>query len=102
MSEKRRHPRVFATFDIACRQADGEPFAAQSRDVSLGGMFVESTYSPPFGTKLTLDCRLPGAREQFSLPAIVRWTSDTGFGVQFGLLGARETHALTELMRRNR
>jgi type IV pilus assembly protein PilZ len=65
-------------------------------------MFLVSAQSPPFGTQLTLDCLLPGARAEYSLPAVVRWTGADGFGVQFGLLGARETHALTELMRRNR
>ena len=33
------------------------------------------------------------------LPAIVRWTSPVGMGVQFGLLGVRETHAITEIVR---
>jgi hypothetical protein len=29
----------------------------------------------------------------------VRWTRSDGMGVQFGLIGARETHAITELTR---
>jgi hypothetical protein len=33
------------------------------------------------------------------LPGIVRWTKQDGMGVQFRLLGARETHAITEIMR---
>ena len=31
------------------------------------------------------------------IPGVVRWTRPDGMGVQFGLLGARETHAITEL-----
>jgi type IV pilus assembly protein PilZ len=65
-------------------------------------MFLECSTLPAFGTQLKIRCRLPGAREDYTLPAVVRWTREGGFGVQFGLLGARETHALTELMRSER
>jgi type IV pilus assembly protein PilZ len=34
-----------------------------------------------------------------ALPAVVRWTSKDGMGVQFGLLGARETHEITEFVK---
>jgi type IV pilus assembly protein PilZ len=102
LAEKRTHPRVIAIIDVTCKHADGATFAAVAKDVSLGGMFLECDDSPPFGTQLTLECRLPGARQDSALPAVVRWTNAMGFGVQFGLLGARETHSLTELMRRHR
>jgi len=32
------------------------------------------------------------------IPGIVRWTKGDGFGVQFQLLGARETHGLALLV----
>jgi hypothetical protein len=38
-----------------------------------------------------------GAEEEFALPGVVRWVRDRGMGVQFGLLGVQETHAITEL-----
>jgi hypothetical protein len=34
------------------------------------------------------------------LPAVVRWNKPGGFGVQFGLLGAKETHSLAQLLKR--
>ena len=43
--------------------------------------------------------RLPGAKEDSKLPATVRWANTEGIGVQFGLMGAKETHLLTEVMR---
>jgi hypothetical protein len=42
---------------------------------------------------------LPSQRAPFALPGVVRWNRDGGMGVQFGLIGARETHAITELTR---
>jgi len=66
----------------------------------VGGMFLQASDSPPFGTELTIVGRLPGAKKDMRLPAIVRWTKLGGFGVQFGLLGALETHLLSELMKR--
>jgi hypothetical protein len=33
------------------------------------------------------------------LSGTVRWTTKSGIGVQFGLLGARETHTITEIVR---
>ena len=37
-------------------------------------------------------------RSAFALPGKVRWTSHDGMGIQFGNLGARETHTITELV----
>jgi type IV pilus assembly protein PilZ len=62
-------------------------------------MFVETSAPFPFGTEVIVHLRLPAYKEEFLLPAVVRWTRQDGMGVQFGLLGARETHAITEVVR---
>ena len=67
--------------------------------MSVGGMFLEVSHSPAFGTELTIVGLLPGAKKELRLPAVVRWVKPGGFGVQFGLLGALETHVLSELMK---
>jgi hypothetical protein len=36
------------------------------------------------------------------MPGIVRWNKPGGIGLQFGLLGAKETHLLAELMRQGK
>lgn len=72
---------------------------AQVVNVSVGGMFLNSAEVLQFGEELTIELELPRARAPLRLPAIVRWTLAEGFGVQFGLLGARDTHALVELTR---
>lgn len=74
-------------------------FEALARDISIGGMFIESAEGVAFGAELSITLRLPGAKQDMALPGVVRWTKPGGFGVQFGLLGARETHAISELMR---
>jgi hypothetical protein len=62
-------------------------------------MYLESATSPAFGTELTIVGTRPGAKKDLRLPAVVRWNKPGGFGVQFGLLGALETHVLSELMK---
>ncbi|EYF08651.1 Hypothetical protein CAP_2511 [Chondromyces apiculatus DSM 436] len=66
---------------------------ANCRDISLGGMFVETTTQVPFGATVTLYLPLPGMHNT-TIKATVRWTKPDGMGVQFGVMGARETHAL--------
>jgi type IV pilus assembly protein PilZ len=75
-----------------------EPVGGRAKDISLGGMFVETEAPLAFGVELVVHVTLPGQKSAFALPAVVRWSRvGEGMGVQFGLLGARETHAITEL-----
>lgn len=99
MEDKRHYPRVPIDVSMSCERAGAPPFQASCKDISVGGMFLVSQILPPFGTQLTLVGRLPGAKKDVRLPAVVRWTKDDGFGVQFGLLGALETHLISELMK---
>ncbi len=71
---------------------------AESRDISHGGMFLSGEAPCPVGTELVMIFELPKiGRAQ--IPGFVRWHRADGFGVQFGLLGARETHAIGQLIR---
>ncbi|MBV9946840.1 MAG: PilZ domain-containing protein [Myxococcales bacterium] len=101
MAELRRHPR--APLDVAVEftaQGSVERTPGRCRDVSLGGMFIQTAQPLPFGMSLVVHVLFPGQRAAFALPAVVRWTrAKQGMGVQFGLLGARETHAITGLTR---
>jgi uncharacterized protein (TIGR02266 family) len=74
--------------------------SGRAKDVSVGGMFVETMRPSQFGTEVTVRLRLPQSKDELTLPAVVRWVRDGGMGVQFGLLGARETHEITEVVRR--
>jgi hypothetical protein len=70
----------------------------ESRDISNGGIFLAGPSPWPEGTELVLIFDLPGVGRS-QIPGFIRWHRADGFGVQFGLLGARETHAIGRLIR---
>lgn len=72
------------------------------KDVSVGGMSIETAATLPFGTEVQVSVQLPGDDELFMLPGVVRWCRGGRVGVQFGLLGARETHVITEIARNSK
>ena len=72
-----------------------------AKDVSVGGMFVETSSPAAFGADVVIHLTLPGSNEPVALPGVVRWVRDGGMGVQFGLLGAVETHLITEIGRKH-
>ena len=100
VDEQRRHHRaeldVTLTFVL---KGKSESFEGRARDASVGGMFIETLTPAPFGSEIVIAMRLPGSPDVSSFPARVRWGRSGGMGIQFGLLGAKETHLITELAR---
>lgn len=102
MEEQRKHRRVPLNIEVTCIGPNDTSFKTVARDISLGGMFLsadgmEPDQVPAFGTQLVIRVLLPGQSNEFALPSTVRWAGGGGFGVQFGLLGARATHTITKL-----
>jgi PilZ domain len=98
MTEQRQHQR--APIDVPVEyetKGSTERVPGRARDLSVGGMFIETARTLPFASEVVIHVTLPGQRAPMRLPAVVRWTRAGGMGVQFGLLGARDTHALTEV-----
>jgi type IV pilus assembly protein PilZ len=98
--EKRRYAR--ATIDVPVtfgRKGGGGDQSGIGKDISIGGMFIETTAAAAFGAEVIVRVRFqtPSGKQEFDLPGVVRWVRSGGMGVQFGLLGALETHAITEL-----
>jgi type IV pilus assembly protein PilZ len=96
--ELRRYQR--AQIDVPVEfvaKGSRERFAGRAKDLSIGGMYVEAVRALSFGVELVVYVQLPGQKGPLALPAVVRWARAGGMGLQFGLLGARETHAITEL-----
>jgi Tfp pilus assembly protein PilZ len=85
--------------DIACEVQGGGVIHGRSKDISIGGMFIESDAPVSFGMEVSIVIRLPNTKGDSRLPGTIRWLNPGGFGVQFGLLGARETHAISELLK---
>lgn len=101
MREKRQHQRVGVRFQVLCLQ-EGQPERVTfAKDISFGGMFVELMPPPSFGTTLTFVVEGLASRT-LNLPATVRWTKPDGCGVQFGLLGAYETHAILDFIKKHK
>ncbi|MFO0548427.1 MAG: PilZ domain-containing protein [Polyangiaceae bacterium] len=99
MQEKRKHPRKALALDVTFTTSSGASASAICRDVSLGGAFIVTDSPAAFGAVVRLSLTLPDIDHPVEIEATVRWTTPAGMGVQFGLMGARETHGLVELLR---
>ncbi len=96
--DHRREPRYAVEMGIEFRKKDSDAvFPGNVRNLSIGGMLIEAEDALAFGEELTVRFQISAGGDVFELPAIVRWTTPTGMGVQFKSIGVRETHAITEL-----
>jgi type IV pilus assembly protein PilZ len=96
--EKRQHPRKALQVPIAF-DFNGARVEAVCTDLSIGGAFIETNHVAPFGTAVRVYLRLPALETEVTVDCTVRWTKPEGMGVQFGLMGARETHALVQTIK---
>ena len=98
--ELRRYARAPLNVSVEFSQkGKTERVLGLSRDISLGGMFIETHAPLDHNAELTVFLVLPSQPAPFALPGVVRWTRPDGMGIQFGLVGARETFAITEVTR---
>lgn len=97
MQEKRQHARKPVDLPAVLAIA-GDDLAAlgRCRDMSIGGVFVETDVRPPFGTKVRISISFPGSAKAIELDAIVRWNGPDGVGLQFEPMGALETHQIAK------
>jgi type IV pilus assembly protein PilZ len=95
--EKRKFERAPMQAVVVVEVEGEDAQVGQAVDISVGGMFVDGVVAP-FGARVTLRMRLPGDDAAVVVSGVVRWVRDSGVGVQFGLLGARETHAITNVV----
>jgi hypothetical protein len=70
----------------------------RTRDLSLGGAYIETPAPAPFGARLTLLLPLPGFGRPAEIQCVVRWSDAGGMGLQLGAMSARETYALILLL----
>jgi len=98
VEEKRRHFRKRVDYAIEFNVGEGARKPGICRDFSLGGMHVDVSDPAPYGANIKVYLKLKGASAESALPGIVRWVKAGSMGVQFGLLGARETYAISEML----
>lgn len=71
------------------------------KDIAIGGMAIETQQPASFGESVIVQVSLPGSDDILALPGTVRWVRNGVMGIQFGLLGAVETHIITEISRQH-
>jgi hypothetical protein len=96
--DRRAHPRAEIEIAILCERVGGPALEGVTKDLGIGGTFIETTELLPFGTRVVIVGRLPGATTDLRLAGIVRWQKGNGIGVQFDGLGSRETHAILTIV----
>jgi hypothetical protein len=79
--------------------AGARELEAVATNLGLGGLLVEGVQGLDYGTRVELRIALPSLNEASRLPGVVRWCSTDGLGIQFLELGARETDAISALVR---
>lgn len=99
--EHRRSDRRYERRVAISIAHDGESFSAYTRNISLGGVFVESDRSLPFGARVSLDFRIPTQGEAVLVDGQVRWLEMEeghvrGIGIRFEGLRARDVWALNK------
>ena len=85
-SERRQHPRVQISVDVDFESAHNF-YSGRTRDVSAGGLFIETDVGLPIGSRINIDLRFLKTRAQ--VPAEVVWVllgeggGSVGVGVRF-------------------
>jgi PilZ domain len=98
--EPRNHralPRQPLAFDVKLLVSGQFPFRGKTRDVSLGGLFVEtSAWCLPIPTEVHLALALPvaGATRHYRVPARMVRQTENGAGLTFTDVGIDTLHAL--------
>jgi uncharacterized protein (TIGR02266 family) len=82
-------------------EGDGVSFSANTRNLSLGGVFIDTDQRLPFGSKVSLRFTVPTATETIQVEGQVRWIETEegqvrGIGIQFAGLRARDVWALNK------
>jgi type IV pilus assembly protein PilZ len=98
VADNRQHPRKAIHPTVAFQVGDGPRENAHCRDISLGGAFLETTRKIPYETRVKVFVYLPALKAETMVESVVRWSTPDGMGVQFGVMGGRETSALIELL----
>jgi uncharacterized protein (TIGR02266 family) len=80
---------------------EGQVTSSFTRNVSLGGVFVEADRALPFGARVSLKFRLPTQTDVTIVEGQVRWVEMEegqvkGIGIRFEGLRARDVWALNK------
>jgi hypothetical protein len=95
LGERREHPRkpcsmrvTYATQDLLGRET--------IKDISTGGLCLDTTLPLPVGQPITLMFFPPGKAQEIDIPAEVVWAPGQGLGVRFTEPPNQELQAMIE------
>jgi uncharacterized protein (TIGR02266 family) len=86
MSERRQHPRLSISVEVDFG-SENNFYSARTRDISVGGLFIECDIALPIGTRLRVDLKF--LQKQLHTESEVTWVllgdggQPTGMGVRF-------------------
>ena len=95
---KRRSVRLPLELPVLVEQGTTRT-RAHTANIGLGGAFIKTAERLAYGERIDLWVALLGPGSLSRLSSVVRWSDESGFGVQFLLLSAQDAHSLTQLMR---
>jgi Tfp pilus assembly protein PilZ len=100
-NERRKHPRVNLEVDVDVSSGSNF-YAGRTRDISMGGIFVEMPVTPEVGTEIGL--KLQVGKRQFAVVARCAWIltgsggAPIGFGAEFTTLVPGAKRAIEAFM----
>lgn len=77
----------------------GIAYVTETRNISLGGIFVAPIDEIPFGASVHIVFRLAALKQDTEVAATVRWKKPEGLGLQFGSLRALDVWGLNQLFK---
>src|SRR4051812_15039047 len=94
-----RQQRRFSRRLVIALIHDGHTLLVVTRDLSLGGVFVETDATLPFGALVELSFRVDTLAEPILIAGKVRWGEPgVGVGIQFDGLRARHAWGLIKFL----
>jgi len=98
-SERRAHARQDVRLEALERTEAGFYFQ-RTRNLSMGGAFLEGTLPHPAGTRVSLELQLPGDTAALDVDGEVVEAPDggVGMGIRFVDLSATQRLRLTEIL----
>jgi uncharacterized protein (TIGR02266 family) len=78
----RENPRKSCLINANYR-VQGNSFRSYILDISIGGVFIETSERLPVGEDITLNFTLPSSSQPFSMAGKIAWSGPQGFGVKF-------------------
>jgi len=74
----------------------GNSFRSYILDISIGGVFIETSERVPVGEAILLNFTLPTFSHPVALPGTIAWSGPQGFGVKFEVMPPPEVRAIKD------